>query len=193
VENGPKATPASAPPKGPPVDAYLGRYVSQGGPALTVAAGPRGISARIGDEVYAMELFEADAFISTAPEATAHPLVFRRTDKTVMRAWWSGVEFVRAVGDRPIAAFSPKAPPALAALTGSYGCDDPWHGGFRVTAQGDRLFVDDVTPMTQLPDGSWRAGEKDWSPERIRFDAVMDGRPMRAIASGVDHLRRPIP
>jgi D-alanyl-D-alanine carboxypeptidase len=193
AEGGPKASPAPAPPKGPPVDAYLGRYVADNGVALTVATGPRGISARIGDEVYPMEPFEADAFISTAPEASPYPLVFRRTDKTVMRAWWSGVEFVRAVGDRPIAAFSPKTPSALAALTGFYACDDPWHGSFRVTAQGERLFVDDTTPLTLLSDGSWRAGEKDWSPERIRFDAVMDGRPMRAIASGVDHLRRPIP
>jgi D-alanyl-D-alanine carboxypeptidase len=193
VEASPKVAPAPAPPKAPSVDAYLGRYVANNGVALTIAAGPRGISARIGDEAYAMEPFEADAFISTAPEATPYPLVFRRTDKAVMRAWWSGVEFVRAVGERPVAAFSPETPPALAALTGGYGCDDPWHGSFRVTAQGDRLFVDDVTPMTLLPDGSWRAGEKDWSPERIRFDAVMDGRPMRAIASGVDHLRRPIP
>jgi D-alanyl-D-alanine carboxypeptidase len=193
VENGPKATPTPAPPKTPAVDAYLGRYVASNGVALTVAAGPRGISARIGDEAYLMEPFEADAFIATAPEATAHPLVFRRTDKTVMGAWWNGVEFVRAVADRPIAAFSPKTPPALAALTGFYGCDDPWHGSMRITAQGDRLFVDDVVPMTLLPDGSWRSGDKDWSPERIRFDAVIDGRPTRAIASGVDHLRRPVP
>lgn len=193
VEGGPKATPASAPPKAPLVDVYLGRYVSQAGPALTITAGPRGISARIGDETYAMEAFEEDAFIATDPEATPFPLVFRRSDKAVVRAWWDGIEFIRAAADRPIMAFSPKTPAALAALTGFYGCDDPWHGSFRVTARGDRLFVDDVTPLTLLPDGSWRAGEKDWSPERIRFDAVIDGRPMRAIASGVDHLRRPVP
>ena len=193
VEGGPKGAPAPAPPKGPDVDAYLGRFVSQDGPALTVSAAGRGISARIGDEVLSMEAYEPDAFISTAPEATAHPLVFRRTDKSVVRAWWNGVEFVRAVADRPIAAFSPKTPAALAALTGFYGCDDPWHGSLRVTAQGEALFVDDVTPLTLLADGSWRVGEKDWSPERLRFDAVIDGRPSRAIASGVDHLRRPVP
>jgi CubicO group peptidase (beta-lactamase class C family) len=194
VEGGaPKATPAPAPPTAPQVDAFLGRFVSKGGLALTVSAAGRGISARIGEEVFAMEPYAEDAFISSAPQATAHPLVFRRSDQAVVRAWWNGVEFVRAVADRPVAAFSPKTSPAVAALTGCYECDDPWHSSFRVTAQGEALFVDDVTPLTRLPDGSWRLGEKDWSPERIRFDALMDGRPMRAIASGVDHLRRPVP
>jgi D-alanyl-D-alanine carboxypeptidase len=193
VEGNPKASPAPAPPPGRQVDAYLGHFVSKGGPALTVSATSRGISARIGDEVYAMEAFDDDAFISTEPKVTAHPLVFRRADKAVVRAWWNGVEFVRAVAERRVVAFSPPTPAARLALTGDYACDDPWHGGFRVTAQGEALFVDDVTPLTRLSDGSWRAGEKDWSPERIWFDAPMDGRPMRAIASGVDHLRRPIP
>ncbi|HZZ30644.1 MAG TPA: serine hydrolase domain-containing protein [Phenylobacterium sp.] len=193
VEGGPKAAPAPAPPRASPVDAFLGRFISKAGPVLTVSAAGRGISVRLGEQVFAMEAYAEDAFISSAPRTTAHPLVFRRADRAVVRAWWSGVEFVRGVADRPVAAFSPQTSPGLAALTGYYGCDDPWHGSFRVTAQGDRLFVDDVTPLTLLPDGSWRQGEKDWSPERIRFDAVMDGRPMRAIASGVDHLRRPVP
>ncbi|THD57175.1 serine hydrolase domain-containing protein [Phenylobacterium sp.] len=193
VEGGPKATPSAAPPKTPPVEAYLGHYVSQGGAGLTVAATGRGIMARLGEEAVAMEPYEEDAFIAIAPQAAARPLVFRRTDKTVVRAWWNGVEFVRAVADRPVAAFSPATPATLLALTGWYGCDDPWHGGFRVAAQGEALFVDDVTPLIRLSDGSWRAGEKDWSPERMRFDAPIDGRPMRAIASGVDHLRRPVP
>jgi hypothetical protein len=57
-------------------------------------------------------------------------------------------------------------------------------------AQGEALFLDDVTPLVALPGGIFRVGEKDWSPERLRFDAVLDGRPQRAILSGVDHVRR---
>ena len=46
--------------------------------------------------------------------------------------------------------FSPPTPPALQALTGHYVSDDPWSGSFRVTAQGEALFVNDVSPDGKL-------------------------------------------
>ncbi|WP_293377131.1 serine hydrolase [Phenylobacterium sp.] len=193
VEGGPKAAAAPAPPKPADVTPYLGGYVSRAGAILTVAAAPRGISVGVGEAAHEMEVVDEDAFIALSPEATAHPLVFRRADKAVVRVWWDGTEYVRAAGGRATTPFSPPTPHDLAALVGTYECDDPWHGSFRVTAQGDRLFVDEVNPLTPLADGTWRQGEKAWSPERIRFDAPLDGRPTRAIASGVDHLRRPVP
>ena len=41
-----------------------------------------------------------------------------------------------------------------------------------------------------MPGGGFRVGEKDWSPERLSFDAVVAGRPTRAVLSGVDYVRR---
>jgi CubicO group peptidase (beta-lactamase class C family) len=190
VEGG-APSPAPAPPKAPDPTDYLGQYESRSGRRLTVVAVPRGLSARVGDMAYAVEASEADVFIVTAPQATAFPLVFRRSGKTVTRAWFEGAEFVRVEAGARLAPFSPPTPPALEALTGHYASDDPWVGSFRVTAQGEALFLDDTTPLTALPDGSFRAGDKDWSPERLRFDALLDGRPQRAILSGRDHERRP--
>ena len=193
IEGGPKALAVPAPPKAADVSPYIGDYVSRSGAVLRVTAAARGITARLGEAAHEMEDSGEGAFIALEPQATAHPLVFRRADKAVVRAWWDGTEYVRAADGRAIAAFSLPTPPELAALVGAYECDDPWHRSFRVSAQGERLFVDELNPLTRLPEGTWRLGEKDWSPERIRFDAALDGKPTRAIASGVDHLRRPIP
>jgi hypothetical protein len=133
-----------------------------------------------------MTASETDAFIAVDPAEADHALVFRRKAKAVTRAWWGEIEFVKA-GE----AFSPAPPVALQALTGHYECDDPWRGGFRVTTQGARLFVEGTTPLIARPDGSYRIGNDTWSPERMRFDAPIGGRPQRANFSGVDYVRRP--
>jgi D-alanyl-D-alanine carboxypeptidase len=191
VEGAPAPRPAPAPPKPPEIADYLGHYEAGNGGRLVVSDTQGRLSAQIGDEAYAMEASEPDAFISVAPRAMALPLVFRRTGKVVTRAWHGGVEFVRVEAGARAAPFSPPTPESLKKLTGHYASDDPWVGSFRVTAQGEALFLDDTTPLWPLPDGSFRAGEKDWSPERLRFDALIDGYPQRAILSGHDHVRRP--
>jgi D-alanyl-D-alanine carboxypeptidase len=193
VEGGPAPQAAPAPPKPPELSQYLGRYESSQGQVLVVSALDHGVSARFEDKVIVMEPGDDDdAFIASQPADTPRPLVFRRTGKVVTRAWHGGVEYVRAEAGRRVGPFSPPTPPELQALTGHYVCDDPWVGSFRVTAQGPALFVDDTAPLVALPGGGFRAGEKDWSPERVRFDALIDGRPQRAIASGADHARRPV-
>lgn len=191
IEGGPRPTPAAAPPKGPDISAYLGDYEGRQGQRLAVSAVQGALSARVGDKVLALEPNGEDAFIASDPHATPYPLVFRRKDKVVTRVWHAGAEFVRLENGRRVADFSPPTPPALRALTGHYESDDPWAGSFRVTAQGEALFIEDVTPLVALPGGVFRVGDTDWSPERLRFDALLDGQPQRATLSGVDHLRRP--
>ncbi|MFL5295481.1 MAG: serine hydrolase [Phenylobacterium sp.] len=169
---------------------FHGRYAAQDGRTLAVGPAPRGMAAAIGGRTVDMEPGETDAFIALDPAATAHPLVFRRTAKAVVRAWWGETEYVRLEAGRPLAPFTPPPSPALASLAGHYESDDPWRGGFRVTVQGDRLFLDGTTPAAPLPGGGFRVGEKDWSPERLAFDAFVDGRPRRATLSGADYMRR---
>jgi hypothetical protein len=192
VEGGPAPAPAAAPPKPPELGDYLGRYESAQGANLTVAAAPEGLSVRIGEPTFVMAPSGPDAFIPIRPVPAPFPLVFRRQGKAVVRAWRDGVEYVRVEGGARAAPFSPPTPSALTALTGYYASDDPWRGDFRVTAQGAALFLNDTTPITPLGAGLFRVGDEAWSPERMQFDAVLDGRPTRAIASGVDYLRRPV-
>ncbi|MBS0333342.1 MAG: beta-lactamase family protein, partial [Proteobacteria bacterium] len=191
VEAGsPKAVAAPMPPPRPDVSACLGRYVDAGGAPMTVTETPKGISVRISDEAWAFEPDGGDVFIAADPSAQVRPLAFHRIDKTVIRAWFGDREFVRQGPSGPAARFSPKASPEFLALAGTYESDDPWHGTLRIWAQGDQLVVDGGEPLVRLGDGTWRVGEKSWSPARIRFDGLVDGRPTRAVVSGVDHVRR---
>jgi hypothetical protein len=43
--------------------------------------------------------------------------------------------------------------------------------------------------LTELAGGSFRVGEDEASPERLRFDAVVDGQALRANLSGCDYYR----
>jgi D-alanyl-D-alanine carboxypeptidase len=191
VEGAVAPRPAPAPPVSGDTGPYLGRYGARDGAVLTVAAAEGGLSAQFGAEpAILMEAIGQDAFSAVDPKRTPFALVFRRDAKPVTRAWHGGREFVRLDAGAPVAPFSPPTAAALAAVTGHYVSTDSWAASFRITAQGDTLFVDDVTPLVPLADGGFRVGKKDWSPERMRFDAVLDGRPTRATLSGVDHVRR---
>lgn len=190
---GPPAPPPAPPPR-PAVAPYVGRYGARQGMILEVTEAAQGIRVQVGGEL-PLELHPAGApgvFIAADPTRIARPLVFRKSGETVVRAWWSDHEFVRLQDRTPVAPYSPATPEALLKLAGVYESDDPWRGSFRVSAQGGGLFVDDTEPLTALPDGTFRVGEKEWSPERLQFDAPVGGRPSRAVASGADHVRRPV-
>lgn len=186
IEGSAKPEPMPAPPRLPDMSGYLGRFVGRRGEVLTVEADPLGVAARLGELRLTLGPSGEDTFTATDPAATPLPLVFRRQGKAVVRAWWGETEYVREG-----ATFSPPTPPRLAALTGYYENDDPWRGSFRVSAQGPELVIDGTNPMTPLGGGLFRVGKDAWSPERISFDAWLDGKPQRATASGADYLRRP--
>jgi hypothetical protein len=103
-----------------------------------------------------------------------------------VRAWAGEKEFL--VEGRTD--YQPPAPPALKALTGRYDNDDRWAGPLYVYARAGRLWVGNAEPLTSLAGGEWRLGAEAWSPERIRFDSVVNGRPQRLLYSGVPYVRR---
>ena len=47
----------------------------------------------------------------------------------------------------------------------------------------------DDKPLSRLGEAEFRVGEKEWSPERLRFDAVVVGRALRADLSGERYYR----
>ena len=87
------------------------------------------------------------------------------------------------------------AEPRLARLCGVYRSYNPWQTCIRVAAREGGLVLgwdggySERYPLTETPDGSFRYGE-DWSPERIWFDTEIDGRPQRALMSGMPMYRR---
>lgn len=76
-----------------------------------------------------------------------------------------------------------------AASIGHYRSHDPWASHIRVFVRGGEPWLQDPAhdepryherPLRPLSDGSFRVGDP-WSPDRIRFDTVIDGHATRAV------------
>jgi hypothetical protein len=48
----------------------------------------------------------------------------------------------------------------------------------------------EAEPLAPLPDGGYRVGKPDWSPERLRFELPHEGRFLRAV-HGATAFHRP--
>ena len=92
----------------------------------------------------------------------------------------------------------PDSPPAPeleehASLYGRYRSYNPWLPGFRVEQRESGLTAalawGDDKPLTQLSETEFRVGEEEWSPERLRFDAFVGGKALRANLSGETYYR----
>lgn len=82
-----------------------------------------------------------------------------------------------------------ETPQSLRRFAGLYDGGSPWVGMMEIVARADGLWAGGVVPLVPLPDGSFRLGADEWSPERVRFDSEIDGIPQRLLFSGVDLLR----
>jgi hypothetical protein len=94
--------------------------------------------------------------------------------------------------------YPPDSPPAAPlaeydALYGRYRSYNPWLPGFRVEQRESGLTASlawgDDKPLVPVGEAEFRVGEDGWSPERLRFDAVVDGRALRANLSGETYYR----
>jgi CubicO group peptidase (beta-lactamase class C family) len=92
----------------------------------------------------------------------------------------------------------PDSPPAEplaehSAFYGRYRSYNPWLPGFRVAQRESGLTAQmawgDGKPLTRLGEAEFRVGEEEWSPERLRFDAVVEGQALRANLSGESYYR----
>jgi hypothetical protein len=76
---------------------------------------------------------------------------------------------------------------------GRYRSYNPWLPGFRVEQRESGLTASlawgDDKPLARIGEAEFRVGEEDWSPERLRFDAVVDGRAPRANLPGETYYR----
>lgn len=87
---------------------------------------------------------------------------------------------------------SAPAPTEVDPFVGHYRTHDPWQANIRVFLRDGALWLQDNAsddaryherPLEPYGNGSFRVGES-WSPDRIRFDAVIDGRATRAVYDG---------
>jgi CubicO group peptidase (beta-lactamase class C family) len=79
------------------------------------------------------------------------------------------------------------------AYSGHYRAHNPWDTNFRIVLRKGGLFY--VKPsgreqvLIPLEESTFRIGEDQWSPERIRFDQIVDGQAQRANYSGCYYYR----
>jgi CubicO group peptidase (beta-lactamase class C family) len=94
--------------------------------------------------------------------------------------------------------YEPDSPPAepleeYAAFYGRYRSYNPWLPGFRIEPRESGLVAacswGDDKPLARLSEAEFRFGAEEWSPERLRFDAIVDGQALRASLSGETYYR----
>jgi hypothetical protein len=163
---------------------FVGRYGS--GPGAFEICGEHNLTLLAGGTAVPLHLKEDDVLASNHPLMGAWPFRFLREDKRVAAAGWGAETFVREGAKANVI----PSDPGLAQLAGRYENDSPWELVRRVVERGGRLWLDGVTPLHALPNGSWRPGEDKWNPERIRFANFVGGRPQTMFYSEVPFVRR---
>jgi D-alanyl-D-alanine carboxypeptidase len=146
----------------------------------------------VGAEPTVLEPRGEDRFFVDHPDFASFLLRFRRQDGSVVQATHGGNVYTREGSAEQLA---PKPPDEWRAYAGHYRAYNPWLSTFRAVLQGGELILDwpswgPFDQLTPLSDGSFRVGAEEWSPERVRFDAIVDGRALRANLSGCGEYYR---
>jgi len=127
-----------------------------------------------------------DRFAADDPELERFAIRFLRGGNAVTSLHRGPDRFVN---DRYHGPTSFDPPAVWSSFVGHYRCWDPWASNFRIFLRGGSLWMDapdDVfdadpdRPLVPLAGRSFRVGDEH-SPDRIAFDAVIDGRATRAI------------
>jgi D-alanyl-D-alanine carboxypeptidase len=167
---------------------FAGRY--SGARDLTLAAEGERLILEHGEARVPLEPRGADRFLVDHPDYALYLLVFERATDAVARAWHGADLYQREGVDEPSGA---EPTPTWGAFTGRYLAYNPWLSNFRVVLRSDRLVLawpwGPEDALTPLDDGSFRVGEEEWSPKRLRFDAVVADEALRANLSGCDYYR----
>lgn len=164
---------------------FAGAYAAQDGDVIDIIAVDAGLTLRHRGAESALQQAAALLFASADPQFAVTGIAFDGEGETAARLWAGDVEYARDPG----AGYRPPAPDELRALAGRYDNDDRWAGPLYVYARDGRLWIGNAEPLTPLGKGEWRLGDET-SPERIRFDGFIKGRPHRLLFSGTPYLRR---
>ena len=98
------------------------------------------------------------------------------------------------------AARAPEAPKEFAAFIGHYVNNGPEGPVARVFVRDGKLvtamYVEELfapLPLTKVSEGVFRVGREDYTPERAKFDGIIDGHAQRLTIDGVPLYRRETP
>ena len=172
---------------------YAGTYTAPNGKTLTFEAAGDQLSLLHKGERIALERRGKDAFYLAHP-AFEHPLLRfgRDKDGRVVEAthgsdWYAGEGYT---GPRAF-----PLPSAWQAYPGHYRLMNPWSSNIRVVLRKGKLWLvagASEEELVELEPGLFQVGTEP-TAERLRFDAVVEGKALRANLSGLDFYRTLIP
>lgn len=173
---------------------YAGTFVDEWG-AVRVLAEGAGLALEGDGRRSPLVPVDADRFLIDDPACDRYPFDVLREDGIVTQAFW-GPRWLRHERYSGPASF--EHPAGWTALTGRYRTWNPWAGGFEVTLRRGRLWLgfpvdaldwgEREMELVPLGDGSFRVGET-WSPDRVSFDTVIDGKATRAVLDAAPFYR----
>ena len=168
---------------------YAGIFTSSDGKKLTlVVDGAKLLLVHDGKRV-ALERVGRDDFIVPHPDFEMFTLDFGRYQNAVVEAFYGADWFTN---DRYSGPKMFSYPPEWNGYVGHYRNDSAWFGSVRAILRKGKLTLDGA-PLIPLESGVFRAGAEDWSPERVSFHNVIDGRALHMKLSGVEFYRTGTP
>jgi hypothetical protein len=176
--------------------AYEGRYSDEEGEVVVSGSGG-GLVLETDGRRASLVPDLPDVFVVDDPALERFPIRFVREGARMGGASW-GPRWLheRSAGPIPLV-----HPDSWSRYPGRYASWNPWAPGFRVFLRraelwlaftGDASDADGERRLTELADGWFRVGPE-WSPDRVRFDAVIDGKATRAVFDAAPFYRTFVP
>ncbi len=163
---------------------YAGTYRA-GAKAFSVAEAEGRLVMQVDGDALPLEPRSFGAFLAPHPDFGRSTLRFGRHEGQVVEAFHGSEWYVNERYRGPTAFDHPRE---WEAYVGHYRSHNPWLSNFRVVLRKGALALiqpeGGEEPLTPLAGGVFRVGDKAQSPERLRFDTVLDGRALRADLSG---------
>jgi D-alanyl-D-alanine carboxypeptidase len=172
-------------------DDYAARYHGPRGTLDVMADGSRLFVEHGGDRIRLARRPD-DRFLAEHPDFELYLLGFERREGAVVAAVHGPDRWIRE--DRGGAMTSTSNQEDGASIfIGHYRSNNPWTTNFRVVHRDGQLLLiypDGIEEaLVRLRDGHFRVGEDPGCPERLVFDAVVDGHALRATLSGCPYFR----
>ena len=164
---------------------YAGRFTAADSDSFEIAAEGATLRLRRDGRVSALQQAAGALFATTEPDFAVTGVVVETEGEKPVRAWVGDVEYLID----PATGYKPPAPDGLRALAGRFDNDDRWGGPLYVYARDGGIFVGNVEPLTPIGANEYRLGDET-SPERVKFDGFVNGRPQVLLFSGIPHVRR---
>ena len=168
---------------------YVGTYRA-GTKMFTLVAGSGKLTMRYDSEEIALERRDPDCFYVPHRDFALFLLRFGREEGQVVEAFHGPDWYTR---DRHSGPTNFDYPGEWEAYAGHYRSHNPWYSNFQVVLRKGALMLispgGDEAPMRLLNNSVFRVGKDEQSPERIRFDTVLNNRALHARLSCCDFYR----